>query len=49
MLSGFYDLIENPDGYRAIWRAGEIYIEPATAPVDGSDTERPTPSEETIQ
>lgn len=49
MLSDFYDLIENPDGYRATWRAGEIYIEPATEPVDESDAECATPSEETIQ
>lgn len=28
MLNAFYDLINHPERYRAIWRDGELYVEP---------------------
>jgi hypothetical protein len=36
MLRAFYDLINHPEEYQAIWRNGELYVEPIADEVGGS-------------
>ncbi|MGD9671488.1 MAG: hypothetical protein AB7U75_20965 [Hyphomicrobiaceae bacterium] len=36
MLRAFYDLINHPERYRAIWRDGELYVEAIADEVVGS-------------
>jgi hypothetical protein len=42
MLSSFYDLMNHPENYRAVWRGGELYVEPLaddTYPLEAASAE----------